>query len=107
MEQIKTSLTLEEAAQANADGWLIPTVGALKGSFKKGAEWQKEQDKYISVSDQLPEIGEFILIANTEGAVLVGRLMKNGWFAYFADGEKDMGELTATHWRKLPIPPNQ
>jgi hypothetical protein len=47
MEQIKTSLTLEEAAQANADGWLIPTVGALKGSFKKGAEWQKEQDKEL------------------------------------------------------------
>lgn len=45
MDQIKTPLTLDEAAQQNADGWLIHTHGALKGSFKKGAEWQKEQDK--------------------------------------------------------------
>lgn len=37
-------LSLEQAAQANADAWLIPTKGALKGSFKKGAAWQKEQD---------------------------------------------------------------
>lgn len=43
-------LTLEQAAEANANGWLIPTVGALKGSFKKGAEWQKEQDKELLVA---------------------------------------------------------
>lgn len=38
-------LTLEQAAQANADKWLTPTTGALKGCFKAGAEWQKEQLK--------------------------------------------------------------
>lgn len=61
--------------------------------------------EWISISDQLPEIAEYVMVYNTERATLIGRLMSNGWVAMFADGEKFMGELTATHWRPLPEPP--
>jgi hypothetical protein len=71
-------------------------------------EWLDEsaaQDDWISVDERLPEISEYVMVHNIEGATLVGRLMSNGWVAMFADGEKLMGNLTATHWRPLPSPP--
>lgn len=37
-------LTLSQAAEAHADGWMIPTTGALKGAFKAGAKWQNKQN---------------------------------------------------------------
>lgn len=74
-------------------------------SFVEGAKWQKEQPDWISVDAQLPELCEYVLVYNTEGATLVARLFANGWYALFADGEKHMGELTATHWQPIPKPP--
>jgi hypothetical protein len=69
-------------------------------------EWLDESgDNWTSVNEQLPEIGEYVLVYNTEHATLVGRLMSNGWVAMFADGENFMGELTAVYWRKLPAAP--
>jgi hypothetical protein len=65
------------------------------------------EEGWISVEDRLPEVGEFVLVYNTEGATLTGRLMRNGWVASFLDGEKLMRELTATHWRELPPPPKE
>jgi hypothetical protein len=64
-----------------------------------------ERADWISVKDRLPEIGEYVLVYNTEHATLVGRLMSNGWVAMFADGENFMGELTAVYWRRLPAAP--
>lgn len=63
------------------------------------------KDDWISVDERLPEIGEYVLVYNTELATLVGALMRNGWIALFADGQQLMGELTATHWRPLLEPP--
>jgi hypothetical protein len=47
MRTAQNKLALDDAAEAEAKGWLIPTAGAIKGSFKHGAEWQKEQDKEL------------------------------------------------------------
>lgn len=60
---------------------------------------------WISVKEQLPELMEFVLVYNTEGAILVARLFTEDWVALFSDGENKMGELTATHWMPLPSPP--
>jgi Protein of unknown function (DUF551) len=64
-------------------------------------------EDWISINDQLPKIMEYVMVYNTEGATLIGRLMSNGWVAMFADGEILMSELTATHWRPLPEPPKK
>lgn len=73
-------------------------------------EWldESEQDEgWVSVGDRLPEIGEYVLVFNTEGAILVGKLLHNGWVAMFSDGEKLMGELTAIFWQPLPENPKK
>ena len=60
---------------------------------------------WIPVKEQLPELMEFVLVHNTEGAILVARLFTEDWVALFSDGENKMGELTPTHWMPLPPPP--
>lgn len=64
-------------------------------------------DDWIPVEKELPEIGEYVLVYNTERATLVGKLMSNGWVALFKDGENFMGELTAMYWQPLPQPPKR
>lgn len=77
---------------------LLPDTAALS-EYRSTEGWTR-------VEDGLPEVGEFVMVYNTEGAILTGRLMSNGWVASFLDGEKLMGELTATHWQPLPAPPH-
>lgn len=66
---------------------------------------QRFEDKWIPVDLERPEIGEYVFVYNTEGAKLVARLLNDGWVAFFADGEKPMGELTAEYWMPLPADP--
>lgn len=66
---------------------------------------QRFTDKWIPVELKLPEIGEYVFVYNTEGAKLVARLLNDGWVAFFADGEKAMGELTVEYWMPLPSDP--
>lgn len=67
-----------------------------------------EQDRWIPVSSGvLPEVGEYVLVFNTEGATLVARRFSNDWCALFSDGEKLMKELAPTHWQPLPPPPHR
>ncbi len=66
-------------------------------------EWISVKDR-----DRLPEHGEYVLVYNTEGAILKGkRAWNNDWIAHFIDGEFWMGELEPTHWMPLPEPPKQ
>jgi hypothetical protein len=66
-----------------------------------------EKAEWIRVEDRLPEHWEYVMVYNTEGATLIARLLDQGWVAFFADGEKHMGGLTATHWRPLPGAPKR
>ena len=66
---------------------------------------QRFTDKWIPVELELPEIGEYVFVYNTEGAKLVARLLNDGWVAFFADGVKPMQELTAVYWMQLPSDP--
>ena len=68
----------------------------------------KEQDRWIAVTERLPEMGEYISVYTSERAILKGRLCSNGWSVIFSDGERLVtGEVQAvTHWRPLPNPPS-
>lgn len=46
MEQI----TLEQAAEICAASYTYCTPGAIRGAFKKGAQWQKEQYKDLKLT---------------------------------------------------------
>jgi hypothetical protein len=63
------------------------------------------QDEWISVDDDVPNLGEFVLVNIETDTVLKGRLMNNGWAAMFLDGERLTKERKVTHWRPLPSPP--
>jgi hypothetical protein len=67
---------------------------------------QQQQREWISVEKELPGIGEYVLVNVGFDTVLKGRLMNNGWTAFFADGEKLTGLIRdVTHWMPLPTPP--
>jgi hypothetical protein len=96
----------------------LVSAGIMKYDFPAGLEervriamelYRNQQkpvgDGWVRVEDGLPEIGEYVLVHNTEGAMLVGRRFSYDWVALFTDGETSMGELTATHWMPLPAPP--
>lgn len=51
-----------------------------------------------------PPTGAFVLVKNTEGAILVARRFQEDWAAFFADGEKQMGELAPTHFAYINHP---
>lgn len=80
-------------------------TNTLQSENDRLRERVRELEEWISV-DNPPEVGEFVLVYNTEGATLIGRLLNNGWAAIFLDGEKLMGELTALFWKNLPQPPS-
>lgn len=116
---------MSEIKLSRAIGLLEGTIKGMKafGNFnKEGALESLEEVKtilenyspgndsgqgWIDCKEKLPEHLEFVLVYNTERATLVARLFDHDWVALFSDGEKEMGELTATHWRPLPTPPNE
>lgn len=61
---------LEQAAtyytQSEVKGMIDHDIdtGDMKRAFKAGANWQKEQSPWISVKEQLPPLGEEVLLFN-------------------------------------------
>lgn len=67
--------------------------------------------KWTNVNEELPPIGELVLVFNTEGARLTGRWLLGPndqvvWTAFFSDGEREMNELAPSHWMPLPAAPD-
>ena len=66
----------------------------------EGLQWVKAE------GNNLPEYGEYVLVNIGADTVLKGKRMRNGWVAFFADGETLVGELRpVTHWMPLPESP--
>ena len=59
----------------------------------------------IKSDKDLPKIGVLVEIALESETILIGRLMNNGWTAFFKDGEQLTKTRPVTHWKKI-IPPN-
>lgn len=80
---------------------------SMEQSFIAGAE--ENAPKWIPIMEQLPEEGEYVLVL-IGVTWFKGRLMSNGWTAFFADGDRLCGGFTpVTHWMPesiLPSPPN-
>lgn len=80
--------------------------GLRTEGFIAGAEWAESQMRWIPVEEALPEVGEYCLLVIGENTVLKGRLMANGFNAFYADGEKLVDDLRpVTSWQPLPEPP--
>jgi len=62
-------------------------------------------DVWIDVKEP-PEVGRYVLVNVGTDTILKGILKYNGWVAFFADGEKLVGDIRpVTHWQPLPAPP--
>lgn len=66
-----------------------------------------EQDEgWVPVESHLPKIGEYVFVNIKPDTVLKGRLLNNGWTAFFSDGETVVSPIRpVTHWMKQPAPP--
>lgn len=68
--------------------------------------------EWISVNDQLPEIGNECLIINMFGGQSIARFTNRnityGYHyktAWFVKGSRQLSKKTITHWMPLPKPP--
>lgn len=112
----KAEMTLEEKLHKELD-WLeikhIDADGIIRNFLSIcQQEIEDAKPKWISVNDRLPELGEKILVAIDGGwVILLGRLMTNGWTAFYSDGEElvnqDKNGSKVTHWMPLPESPKE
>ena len=58
------------------------------------------QDKWISVKDELPE-NEVSVLVFIEGQIEIDAYDKDGWIDHYYDVRQ------ITHWQTLPAPPKQ
>ncbi len=62
---------------------------------------------WISVSERLPEIGEYVLLHLDSSTIIMGMLMSNGWCANFSDcGIAGIGSRSVKNWQPLPTLPS-
>lgn len=64
-------------------------------------------ENWIEVTGNEPPMNEYVLILLEGKTLLKGRLCSNGWFAFFADGEKPTYAREVTHWMYLPALPGK
>ena len=88
-----TNLELQEQAEELYPDRMSDdySFGSYHG-FLQGAKWMQEQDKWISVEDELPKIGTMVLT--------YGKLQQE-YSIIFYDGL----ELNFDTWQPLPSPP--
>ena len=68
--------------------------------FKAGAEFAQ---RWISVEDELPEIGDIFLVKTDNGCITTAYLhgIKSGFITYGEDAYIEFG--TITHWRPIEL----
>lgn len=76
---------------------------ALSGPTPSAAE--VTGDGWVSVSERLPEVGEYVLIVCYTDVVMKGILKHDGWEAIWKDGINTAEVVT--HWMPLPSPPKK
>lgn len=98
---------IEREYPIDNDGNLTQKVSSVtrRNAALRGAEIALE-NQWIRVEDELPELGECVWVYLDTNVAFKGRLMNNGWTAFFADGEKLVGEnWKVTHWSYITTPP--
>jgi len=101
--------TVEEAAlriipDKSTAGWVDGFSATERIGFVKGAQWQSEQDNWISVEERLPEGRMSTVLAYHKSSndhwshhFIANYYEQTGW-------QSDL-ELIPTHWQPLPPPP--
>lgn len=73
-------------------------------AFIGGANWQSEQDNWISCSERLPETDTTVLAITTYEKIVIGYFMLGDeWDLTGFDGAKQLDFIT--HWQPLPKKP--
>lgn len=75
-----------------------------RSDFIKSLKWSQEQlnHEWVSVSDGLPEIGQYVQAAIPGGVLLYSCVLeKNVWYGY----GNAQPETRITHWKPLPTAP--
>ena len=94
-----------EAIRCSEQAFFVSPQWAPTGAdlFKKGANWAIE-NMWISVTDDLPELGKSVIVCNEEDPEWC-------WFGHRTESEdvvKDendfaiVGNLKITHWMEVP-----
>ena len=94
--------TIEEAAKDYSKSKSSAEVFrcAHETDFKAGVEFAQ---RWISVEDELPEIGDIFLVKTDNGCITTAYLhgIKSGFITYGEDAYIEFG--TITHWRPIEL----
>ena len=112
---VEKTLALLSSAISSGEGHSIFSKKMIELSFQAldKIEERLESNKalfgnWINVKDRLPVIGEYVLVTFEDiDAILIGRLLNNGWSVFFSDGEAEPFLRTITHWLPLRVFPQK
>lgn len=77
-------------------------MSAYEIGYIEGAVWADKNPHWISVEDELPKDGEYVLICNKRGLMTTSLYENEEWViseTYLA--------VNVTHWMPLPQPPKK
>lgn len=91
---------IKEVAQKEMSKY--PNFCITAPAFRMGAEWADSHPHWISVDDELPRDGEYVLICNKRGLMTTSLYENEEWViseTYLA--------VEVSHWMPLPQPPKE
>jgi len=93
--------------QQSGTGWLnIATSTAIRNAFPALAAAARKglQQRWIPVSERLPEKDLLVNVMQIDGAIGAGLIMESGsWWCIVP--KTDTKDAPITHWQPLPEPP--
>lgn len=101
---MKRQEQIKEMAQSNAKRMTCDKdmQVAFADALRRGAEWSDAHPHWISVEDELPKDGAYVVTINKVGLKEVRHFYHGKWFSNFGNEYGDV-----THWMPLPELPKK